>query len=164
MNILQHVWFLEFLASRVNTPQEHLFPRAVISRFQSEHIKKKTKQHPQHFLELLSVGSTANIPEVCTEALGQLSHDGVALILDCTEGRQVAVVAQHSTGTGVAVQGPCRISSWCCPPPQPPWHLHEGLQLPQQRLHPWAGGVLGVQLGLGQAIGTESLTCLLGFP
>lgn len=59
----------------------------------------------------------------------------------------MAVVAQHSTGTGVAVQGPCRISSWCCPPPQPPWHLHKGLQFPQQRLHPWGGVRSAVRAG-----------------
>lgn len=77
-----------------------------------------------------------NAPEACTEALGQVGHDGVALILDGTEGGQVAVVAEHGTGTGVAAQGPRRLRPRCRPPSQPPRHLHQGLQLPQQRLHP----------------------------
>lgn len=75
-----------------------------------------------------------NAPEACAEALGQLGHDGVALVLDGTEGGQVPVVAQHSAGAGMAAQGPCRLRPR--PAPQPPRHLHQRLQLPQQRLHP----------------------------
>lgn len=43
-----------------------------------------------------------NAPEACAEALGQVGHDGMALVLDGTEGGQVAVVTEHGTGTGVA--------------------------------------------------------------
>lgn len=92
-------------------------------------------------------GLGVTVPEACAEALGQLGHDGVALVLDGTERRQVAVVAQHGPGAGVAVQGSRRICPRCRPAPQPPRHLHEGLQLPQERLHAWRGP--GCQEGAG---------------
>lgn len=74
-----------------------------ISRLQSKHPPKP------HFPELPSTGSRVNAPESRAEALGQLGHDGMALILDGAEGGQVAVVAEHSTGAGVAAQGPRRL-------------------------------------------------------
>lgn len=46
----------------------------------------------------------------------------------------MAVVAQDGAGAGVAAQGTSGLRP--CPAPQPPRHLHQRLQLPQQRLHP----------------------------